>query len=103
MAAKRKPVQSVKFARADVAREHLEALSIGKQGYKAADAALELLITQCRTDNCPECGGPRFKNNGIVKTGDGRAFRIVDKFASKNTTNVGQNVRRFEIEEIGAL
>jgi len=84
----------------EVAAQHLEALLVGKQGYKSADAALELLITQSRTADCPTCGAHRFKNNGIVKSADGRKFLIVDKFAHRNAVPVGQNARRFELEEL---
>ncbi len=85
-----------------VAAEHVEALSVGKQGYKLADAALDLLISECETDPCPTCGSRRFKNSGIVKASDGRRFRIVDKLATKLRDNVGMNYRRYELEEVHA-
>ena len=85
-----------------VAAELLDILALAKQGYKSADASLEYLISLCRIDNCAQCGAPRFRDGGIVKTKDGRQFRIVDKFAAKNITNVGQNVRRYEVEEISS-
>lgn len=84
----------------EVAQAHIDALETGKQGYKTADAALALLVSQCESEPCPTCGGRRFKNDGIVKAPDGRRFRIVDKFASKIMTNVGMNARRYELEEI---
>ena len=84
----------------DIAQDHLETLGIGKQGYKAADSALDYLLSLCRDEDCPTCGAPRFKNGGVVKSSDGRSFRIVDKYAKKNSVPVGQNARRYEIEEI---
>lgn len=84
----------------EVAAAHIEALSVGKQGYKTADLALEVLIGQCTSDNCPTCGSRRFKNDGIVKAADGRRFRIVDKYASRIAVNVGMNARRYELEEV---
>jgi hypothetical protein len=84
----------------EVAADHIEALAVGKQGYKFADSALDLLIGQCETDPCPTCGGRRFKNDGIVKAEDGRRFRIVDKMATKLRDNVGMNYRRYELEEL---
>lgn len=82
----------------EVAAAHVDALDTGKQGYKTADSALDLLIAQCETDPCPTCGSRRFKNGGIVKTPDGRSFRIVDKLATKLRDNVGMNYRRYELE-----
>lgn len=86
----------------DVATTHAAMLETGKAGYKAADSALALLISQLEADPCPTCGGRRFKNDGIVKAEDGRRFRIVDKYASKIQVNVGMNARRYELEEIPA-
>ena len=83
-----------------VAETHVHALDTGKQGYKTADNALDLLLAQMQKEPCPECGAPRFKNGGIVKTADGRKFRIRDKFGEKHTLNVGMNARRFELESI---
>jgi len=85
-----------------VAETHVAALETGKAGYKIADSALDLLIAQCETDPCPECGSRRFKNDGIVKSADGRRFRIVDKLATKLRDNVGMYYRRYELEEISA-
>jgi hypothetical protein len=84
----------------EVASLHVSALDTGKQGYKTADSALALLIAQLESDPCPTCGSRRFKNDGIVKSPDGRRFRIVDKYASKIQVNVGMNARRYELEEI---
>ena len=86
----------------EVAATHVAALDTGKQGYKTADSALDLLITQLETDPCPTCGARRFKNGGIVKAPDGRRFRVVDKLATKLRDNVGMNYRRYELEEIPA-
>lgn len=86
----------------EVAAAHVGALETGKQGYKTADSALDLLIAQLETDPCPSCGSRRFKNDGIVKTPDGRRFRVVDKLATKLRDNVGMNYRRYELEEIPA-
>jgi hypothetical protein len=86
----------------EVASYHLSSLETGKQGYKSADSALDLLIAQCETDPCPTCGGRRFKHDGIVKGPDGRRFRIVDKLATKLRDNVGMNYRRYELEEVSA-
>lgn len=86
----------------EVAATHVEALSVGKQGYKTADSALELLVSQCESDPCPTCGNRRFKNDGIVKAKDGRRFRIVDKYATRIAVNVGMNARRYELEELPA-
>ena len=84
----------------ELAIVHMNALAMGKQGYKAADGALEFVVSKCETDPCPTCGARRFKNDGIVKSPDGRRFRIVDKYASKIQVNVGMNARRYELEEI---
>lgn len=83
-----------------VAETHVHALDTGKQGYKTADNALDLLLAQMQKKPCPECGAPRFKNGGVVKTADGRKFRIRDKFAERPTLNVGMNARRYELELI---
>ena len=101
--AKRKSLAPKPDSPGQVAAEHVEALSVGKQGYKLADSALDLLIAQCEADPCPSCGGRRFKNNGIVKTADGRQFRIVDKLATKIRDNVGMNYRRYELEAVSTL
>jgi hypothetical protein len=86
----------------EVATVHVEALTTGKQGYKTADSALDLLISQLEGEPCPTCGSRRFKNDGIVKGSDGRRFRVVDKMATKLRDNVGMNYRRYELEEIPA-
>jgi Zn finger protein HypA/HybF involved in hydrogenase expression len=85
-----------------VAAEAKAVLETAKQAYKTADAAMALLLSQVRIADCPECGAHRFKNNGIVKSSDGRAFRIVDKFAERDMVNVGMNARRYELEEVAA-
>ena len=97
--AKKQPAEKLEKP-GEVAAAHVDALETGKQGYKTADAALGLLVSQCESDPCPTCGSRRFKNDGIVKAPDGRRFRIVDKFASKIMTNVGMNARRYELEEV---
>jgi hypothetical protein len=101
LAKKKSPAEKLNSP-GEVASVHLDALDTGKQGYKTADSALDLLIAQCETDPCPECGSRRFKNDGIVKSPDGRRFRIVDKLATKLRDNVGMNYRRYELEEIPA-
>ena len=88
------------YSPGEVAAAHVDALDTGKQGYKTADSALQLLIAQLETDPCPTCGARRFKNDGIVKAPDGRRFRVVDKYATKIQVNVGMNARRYELEEI---
>lgn len=98
MAPKKKA--KAKRDQAEAVETYVAALDLGKQSYKTADSALVLLLSQARCENCPECGGPRFKNGGVVRSKDGRAFRIRDKFADRDITNVGQNVRRFELEPI---
>jgi hypothetical protein len=86
----------------ELAKTAVEALAAGKQGYKISDSQREALLDVCRDQKCPTCGSPRFKNNGIVKTDDGRTFQIRDKFAGDDEVAVGQKVRRFEVVEIPA-
>lgn len=101
MAAKKQPAPKLDSPGA-VAVEAHDILDTGKQAYKAADAAMALLLAQIRVDDCPTCGAHRFKNGGIVKSKDGRTFRIVDKFAERDMVNVGMNARRYELEEVAS-
>lgn len=86
-----------------IAATLVDAKAKGKLGYKLSDAALQALIEKCRDADCPTCGALRLKNNGRVKSPDGRTFHIREIFAGATVmTNVGQNVRRFEVEEVSA-
>jgi hypothetical protein len=98
--AKKKSLEPKLNSPGEVAAAHVAALDTGKQGYKTADSALDLLIAQCETDPCSKCGSRQFKNGGIVKAPDGRSFRIVDKMATKIRDNVGMNYRRYELEPV---
>lgn len=79
-------------------RKHVRALALGKSKYKESDAALSEAIAEA--PKCPNCNTPLVHDVKVKFAG--RIFRFVDKFRDKITTNVGQNARRFELEEIPA-
>jgi hypothetical protein len=74
-------------------------LSRGKQYYKKADAAMDEVLE--RLPRCGTCGGVMAANITVTLR-SGKKFKLVDNFAEKHRTNVGQNARRFEFEEVPA-
>jgi ribonucleotide monophosphatase NagD (HAD superfamily) len=100
--------------RAQLFAEHLVMLNLGKSCYKRADLLLELLASQ------PDRHKPvkltkrslgrkaiaaklREAQKLVVATIVGKPFSIADKFAKRNSIPVGQNARRFEVEEVSTL
>jgi hypothetical protein len=77
--------------------KHVHNLAKGKELYKKADVALDEALTLL--PRCGSCGGVMVADI-IVKLRNGKKFKLIDKFAEKHRTNVGQNARRFEFEEI---
>lgn len=99
--------------RARILAEQLMLLNLGKACYKRADALLDLLVAQpdrYRPAKITKRSLGRKKlaaqlreaQKQIAATLEGRNFGVIDKFASRNAINVGQNARRFEIDEITA-
>ncbi|MCU1301986.1 MAG: hypothetical protein JWQ87_2270 [Candidatus Sulfotelmatobacter sp.] len=77
--------------------KHLSNLALGKKYYKKSDAALDEVLE--KLPRCETCKQP--VANGLeVKLRSGKKVRLVDKFADKHRTNVGQNARRYEFEEV---
>lgn len=70
------------------ARNHADLLTVSEEGLRAAEASLAYVLKQLRARDCPKCGGPRFKRDGVLRSPDGRRFRIVEKS------------REFKLEEI---
>lgn len=82
----------------NLVRRHVRALALGKSKYKESDAALSEAIETA--PRCSACNTPLVHDVKVKVSG--RTFRFVDKFRDKITTNVGQNARRFELEEVPA-
>lgn len=100
--------------RAQLVAEHLIMLNLGKSCYKRADALLELLtgtsnryepvrLTRRHLGRKAIAAKLREAQKLIVATVEGKSFSINDKFANRNSIPVGQNARRFEIDEVTAL
>jgi hypothetical protein len=88
---KRSPLPKGKVAKA------LTNLARGKKYYKKADAAMDEVLE--RLPRCGACGGV-VAADITVTLRSGKKFKLVDNFAEKHRTNVGQNARRFEFEEM---
>jgi len=97
--------------RAKLVTEHLILLNLGKSCYKRADSLLEILVAQPNRHEPVKvtrralgrkaiAAKLREAQKLIVATIEGRAFAVGDKFAKRNSIPVGQNARRFELEEI---
>ena len=96
--------------RAQLYAEHLVMLAMGKACYKRADALLEVALLQPNRYEPVKITKRRLGRKAlalrlrealklITITIEGRRFAISDKFANRNSVPVGQNARRFEIEE----
>jgi hypothetical protein len=100
--------------RAQLYAEHLVMLALGKYCYKRADALLEVVLLQSnRYEPTPKITRRRLGKKAMAATlrnalnlltamVEGRRFTVADKFANRNSVPVGQNARRFEIEEFTA-
>lgn len=99
--------------RASLYAEHLVMLALGKACYKRADALLEVALSQTNRYEPAKITKRRLGRKAIAirlrealklitSTIEGRRFAISDKFANRNSVPVGQNARRFEIEEFSA-
>lgn len=100
--------------RAKLYAEHLVMLALGKACYKRADALLEVILLQpSRYEPTPKITRRRLGQKAIsvklrealklvAATVEGRRFAVADKFANRNSVPVGQNARRFEIDEFSA-
>jgi hypothetical protein len=114
MVAAAQSVPTVKLTpkeRGQLFAEHLVLLNLGKACYKRADLLLELLTGQVNryepvkiTRRClgrkAIAAKLRESQKLIVATIEGKRYAIADKFAKRNAIPVGQNARRFEVEEI---
>jgi len=91
--------------------EHLIMLNLGKVCYKRADFILDLLTGQTNRHQpvkiTRRCLGRkaiaaklRESQKLIVASLVGKSFAVKDKFANRNAIPVGQNARRFEVEEL---
>ena len=65
------------------------AIAAGKRGYKTSDELTDGLVEA-------------MKDGRTIPLGNGRAARLVDKFAEKNRVGYGGAVRRYEVEVIEA-
>ena len=97
--------------RAQVTAEHLILLHLGKSCYKRSDWLAEILIAQTDRHKPVKitrrslgrkaiAAKLREAQKLVVATIEGKSFAVADKFAKRNSIPVGQNARRFEIEEI---
>jgi hypothetical protein len=85
---------------------HVASLAEGKVRYKEADAALDHVINslckRCKTCKQIVAGQvitlPHEKPIPVELRG--KTFRLIDKFASRNSIGVGLSARRFEVEEV---
>jgi hypothetical protein len=97
--------------RARLYAEHLIMLALGKACYKRADSLLEIAlaqsdryrpqkITRRNLGRKSIAAKLREAQNIIVATVIGKSFIVSDKFANRNSVAVGQNARRFELEQV---
>jgi hypothetical protein len=114
MATAAQPAPMLKLSpkeRAKLFAEHLIMLNLGKACYKRADALLELIVessnrhqpvklTRRALGRKSIAAKLREAQNLTVATILNKTFAVSDKFAKRNAIAVGQNARRFEIEEV---
>jgi hypothetical protein len=81
-----------KLDTATLAARHVVSLARGKSHYKKADAALDALLTKAKAGDVITL--PDQKPVRKAK------FRVIDKFASRNSIGVGLSARRYELEPI---
>ena len=95
-AAAAKTAKEPKLDKPTLAWMHITALSVGKERYKTADAALDELLKQAKPGEVITLpsDGP------CPKELRGKKFRVDDKFAKKNSIGVGLSARRYELKEI---
>lgn len=96
----------------EIAAQHLVSLALGKACYKFADGTLEMILARCRKKSkavlAVEVNEKELREQFnsafdlVLAKISGKKFRIADKFASRNSIPVGQNARRYELEEIPA-
>lgn len=97
--------------RAQICAEHLILLHLGKSCYKRADFLLDQLVGQPNRHEPVKITRRSLGRKAIaaklreaqkllVATIVGKRFVIADKFAKRNSVPVGQNARRFEVDEI---
>jgi len=75
---------------------HVAALAEGKLRYKQSDVLLEALLKVVKVGEIialPEA-------KPIPVDLRGKKFRVIDKFAKKNSIGVGLSARRYEVEEV---
>lgn len=75
---------------------HVHSLREGKERYKAADAALDALLAKKKPGSVIKLPA----GSKVAEDLRGKKFRVVDKFADRNSIGVGLNARRFELEEV---
>ncbi len=112
-AAQPAPAKLSSRERAQLTAEHLIMLNLGKACYKRADSLLEVIVGQpnrhepvklTRRSLGRKAIAARLREgqNLIVTTVLNKKFAVADKFANRNSIPVGQNARRFEIEEFAS-
>jgi hypothetical protein len=91
--------------------EHLILLHLGKSCYKRADFLLDLLVGQSNRHEPIKITRRALRRKAVaaqlreaqklvVNTIVGKQFAVSDKFAKRNSVPVGQNARRFEVDEV---
>lgn len=99
--------------RAQIFAEHLVMLALGKACYKRADHLLDVALSQSNRYEPVKITPRRLRRKLLSKWlrealtlianhVEGQRFVVRDKFANRNSVPVGQNARRFEIEEFSA-
>lgn len=107
------PAKLTAKERSQLIAEHLILLHLGKACYKRADLLLDLIagqvnryepvkITRRSLGRKAIAAKLREAQKLVVATVEGKKFAVSDKFANRNSIPVGQNARRFEIEEVSA-
>lgn len=97
--------------RRQIFAEHLILLHLGKSLYKRADLLLDQLIGQVNRHEPVKITSRHLRRKAIaaklreaqkliITTIVGKQFVVRDKFANRNSVPVGQNARRFEVEEV---
>lgn len=102
------PIRLTSKERAQICAEHLVLLAIGKVCYKRSDFLLDILVSQGKRDEPIKISKRSLGRKAIAAqlreaqkrvflTITGQRYVVADKFADRNSINVGQNARRFEI------
>jgi hypothetical protein len=85
-----------KLDTATLAARHVVSLARGKSHYKKADAALDALLKGAKAGDVITLPDQKPVPVSLRK----QKFRVIDKFASRNSIGVGLSARRYELEPI---